>query len=198
MQRPEFSQFRLVGGTALSLQLGHRLSVDIDLFTDASYGTIDFNAIESFFNSTYPYVFRRKGFMDIGVVFYVGNSELDSVKVDMFYEEPFVYPMIELDNIRLASKEEINAMKLEVISRKGRKKDFWDLHELTNHYDVQKMIGFHEQKYPYGHDENLIRAKLTDFSSADDELDPQCLHGKYWELIKHELQEWGKIPYSIK
>lgn len=123
MQRPEFSQFRLVGGTALSLQLGHRLSVDIDLFTDALYGTVDFNAIESSFKVTYPYVYRNKGFMSIGVSFTVGNSENDSVKVDLYYEEPFVFPMIELDNIGLASKEEINAMKLEVISKKGRKKE---------------------------------------------------------------------------
>jgi hypothetical protein len=38
--------FRLVGGTALSLQLGHRMSVDIDLFTDCDYNSIDFNAID--------------------------------------------------------------------------------------------------------------------------------------------------------
>jgi len=43
MKSKEFDKFRLVGGTALSLQLGHRISVDIDLFTDADYGSIDFD-----------------------------------------------------------------------------------------------------------------------------------------------------------
>ena len=43
-----FEPFRLVGGTSLSLQIGHRMSVDIDLFTDAAYGTIDFEKIETF------------------------------------------------------------------------------------------------------------------------------------------------------
>ncbi|RLJ79767.1 nucleotidyl transferase AbiEii/AbiGii toxin family protein [Pedobacter alluvionis] len=38
IQAPELAEFRLVGGTALSLYLGHRLSVDIELFTDAKYG----------------------------------------------------------------------------------------------------------------------------------------------------------------
>lgn len=51
-----FANFRLVGGTALSLYRGHRMSVDIDLFTDADYGSVAFNAIDSFLRSNYPYV----------------------------------------------------------------------------------------------------------------------------------------------
>ena len=46
MQATAFNDFRLVGGTALSLQLGHRISVDIDLFTDRPYGSLDFDALE--------------------------------------------------------------------------------------------------------------------------------------------------------
>lgn len=48
MNASEFSLFRLVGGTSLSLQVGHRVSVDIDLFSDAQYGTIDFENIENY------------------------------------------------------------------------------------------------------------------------------------------------------
>ncbi len=46
MNWEELSTFRLVGGTALSLQIGHRMSVDIDLFTDAEYGSIDFGQMK--------------------------------------------------------------------------------------------------------------------------------------------------------
>ena len=46
MADKEFDCFRLVGGTALSLQLGHRESVDIDLFTEEPYGEVNFNAID--------------------------------------------------------------------------------------------------------------------------------------------------------
>ncbi|HEY0896907.1 MAG TPA: nucleotidyl transferase AbiEii/AbiGii toxin family protein [Sphingobacteriaceae bacterium] len=53
MQAEELKDFRLVGGTASSLHLGHRISVDIDLFTDAPYGTIDFDRIETFLNSNF-------------------------------------------------------------------------------------------------------------------------------------------------
>ena len=44
-----FNDFRLVGGTSLSLQLGHRISVDIDLFSDVEYGSLDFEAIDGYF-----------------------------------------------------------------------------------------------------------------------------------------------------
>jgi len=46
MQIKELDNFRLVGGTCLSLQLGHRESIDIDLFTDAEYRSVDFKKIE--------------------------------------------------------------------------------------------------------------------------------------------------------
>lgn len=51
MQATAFNGFRLVGGTALSLQLGHRISVDIDLFTDRPYGSLDFDALEEDLNA---------------------------------------------------------------------------------------------------------------------------------------------------
>ena len=56
MSLKEFNSFRLVGGTSLSLQLGHRESVDIDLFTDAEYGSIDFAELENILIETFPYV----------------------------------------------------------------------------------------------------------------------------------------------
>jgi hypothetical protein len=53
---PQFGEFRLVGGKSLSLQIGHRLSVDIDLFSDLPYRTIDFDQIDQFLNRNFPYV----------------------------------------------------------------------------------------------------------------------------------------------
>ena len=51
MEWKELKLFRLVGGTGLSLYRGHRESVDIDLFTDAPYDSIDFDKIDSFLRS---------------------------------------------------------------------------------------------------------------------------------------------------
>jgi predicted nucleotidyltransferase component of viral defense system len=133
MSTPIFDSFRLVGGTALSLRIGHRESIDIDLFSDINYG--------------------------------------------------------EIDSIRLASIEEIIAMKMDVIQRGGRKKDFWDLHELLSNYSIHQMIALHERRYPYSHDKDVLLKNLINFDFADNDLNPICLKGKYWEFIKDDFQE---------
>ena len=126
MAAPEFADFRLIGGTALSLYRGHRKSVDIDLFTDADYGSVDFAAIDIFLRKNYLYVdtndFDAIGF---GKSYFVGASDTDCIKLDVFYTDKFIDSAVIIDNIRLASIEEIIAMKLDVISRGGRKKDFF-------------------------------------------------------------------------
>lgn len=191
MQQREFEGFRLVGGTALSLQLGHRKSVDIDLFTDMPYGSVNMAAIEDFFKSNYQFFEGKSWLIQAGTTFRVGNSKHDAVKVDVYYTDPFIKPCIEIDNIRLAAVEDIAAMKLEVLTTGGRKKDFWDIHELSDRYDFPTMIGFHKERYPYSHDESLLRRNMINFTNAEDDLNPECLKGKYWELIKLDLFDWA-------
>jgi hypothetical protein len=190
MSSPVFSAFSLVGGTSLSLRLGHRVSVDIDLFTEAAYDSIDFGTIEAFFNEHYPYVAANEGQMALGTSFFVGTSKQEAIKADIYYTDPFIRPLTESGNIRFASMEDVIAMKLDVISRGGRKKDFLDLHELSDYFDIPAMIGFHKERYSYNHDEILMHSKLTDFSLADDDFDPRCLKGKHWELIKLDFVQW--------
>ena len=143
-----FKDFRLVGGTSLSLQLGHRISIDIDLFSDIEYGSIDFDAIEDCLTSKFNYLdFNSDLIPSFGKSYTIGNNKNDSVKLDIFYTDPFITNEIVIDNIRLASIDEIIAMKIDVIQRGGRKKDFWDLHELLDKYDISEMIKFHEKRY---------------------------------------------------
>src|SRR5690606_17255186 len=107
-----------------------------------------------------------------------------------------IQPALVIDDIRLATIEEIIAMKVDVVQRIGRKKDFWDLHELLPKYDIQAMMDLHQQRYPYTHDEKLILKNLTDFELADDEFDPVCLRGKYWEFIKEDIVEAVERHYG--
>jgi predicted nucleotidyltransferase component of viral defense system len=194
MTEPIFDSFRLVGGTSLSLQIGHRTSVDIDLFTDADYGTIDFSAIDKFFRDRYHYVDTNQGpEIGMGTSYYIGESEEDSVKIDIYYTDPFIRQAKKENNIRLASIEDIIAMKLDIIGRGGRKKDFWDLHELNTEYDILTMIDLYKERYPYGHSEEDIRAGLVNFLTAEDDFDPICLRGKHWELIKLDFVQWLAI-----
>jgi len=185
-----FGPFRLVGGTALSLQLGHRQSIDIDLFSDCEYGSIDFTAIEDFLSSAFAYTDH---FTDLnpamGKSYIIGADRNQAVKLDVFYTDDFIESPVVADGIRLASVAEIAAMKIDVVQRGGRKKDFWDLHELLERYSIAQMIDLHRKRYEYSHDKELIIRNLTDFSQADDDFDPICLRGKYWEFIKEDIIE---------
>jgi len=192
MAEPLFDPFTLVGGTALSLQIGHRMSIDIDLFTDAKYESIDFQKIDSYLRQTFTYVdpARLPGTISMGISYIVGNTRDESFKLDIYYSaEPFAFPIVNKEHIRLASKEEIAAMKIDVIQRGGRKKDFWDIHALLDTFTIKKMIDMHAKRYPYTHNEKIIHTNLTDFSSADEDFDPNCLLGKHWEVIKLDIAD---------
>ena len=195
MKADVFSTFRLVGGTALSLHLGHRESVDIDLFSDVPYGSLDFESIDNYLKDTFSYVDHLSNIAPaMGKSYTIGNDKNNSVKLDVFYADPFIQELIEEDNIRLASIEEIIAMKIDVIQRGGRKKDFWDLHELLDKYSISQMVALHEERYPFSHDEKTILINLINFENADNDFDPVCLKGKYWEFIKADFEEViGKI-----
>ena len=106
MRAPELSLFRLVGGTSLSLRLGHRESVDIDMFTGQDYGTIDWRAIYELLRREFAYADNRiqeDGLHSFGESFYLGESEFKRVKVDLFYTDPFLQPAEQIDGIRMAA-----------------------------------------------------------------------------------------------
>jgi predicted nucleotidyltransferase component of viral defense system len=197
MKENLFNDFILVGGTALSLQLGHRRSVDIDMFTPLPYGSVDWNKILNFFFQNFTYVAHNSIFpLSFGLSVFVGQSEEDCVKVDLYYTETFVFPILCIDNVRIASIPEIIAMKLDVISRTGRKKDFWDIHALIDRYTPKEMIDIFHQRYPYNDELDISSDALLNFEKADGEWNPICLLGKHWEIIKLDLFEYFSTPKS--
>lgn len=190
MTSPIFESFRLVGGTALSLQKGHRQSVDIDLFSDAPYGSIDFNIITQYIEETFSYYDHLSNIEPaFGKSYTIGSDRNNVIKLDIFYTDTFIQPPLTVDNIRMATTEEIIAMKIDVVQRGGRKKDFWDLHELLPQYGIRSMLNLHDTRYPYNHEEKRILRNFTDFDLADKDFDPICLRGKYWEFIKEDIEE---------
>ncbi len=190
MKTSVFDNFRLVGGTSLSLQLGHRQSVDIDLFTDSLHDSVDFKAIDYYLRKNYAYVDTfETDIIGMGKSYYIGNSKNDCIKLDLFYTDPFIRPFLLIDGLRLASLEEIAAMKIDVVSRCGRKKDFWDIHEMMKIYSIEELLHLHEERYPYSHDKQEIIINFNNFENADTDFDPICLRKKYWEIIKLDLIE---------
>ena len=111
---PIFKDFTLIGGTCLSLQLGHRRSIDIDLFTDIDYGTMNTKEMKEFIQRSFPYS-ENTDSLDtsaLGYTLYMGDSPIDKIKVDFFYTEKFIFPIQEIDHIRIADIREKAAMKI--------------------------------------------------------------------------------------
>ena len=191
INEPIFKPFRLVGGTSLSLQLCHRMSIDIDLFTDAEYGSIDYKAIREFLEIKYPFcVSRSLENVAFGTNFVVGNSITDCVKIDLYYTDDFIEKPIIIEDIRMATANEIIAMKLDVVLRGGRKKDFWDLHYFIDTISLEEMISLFKKRYPYNDDFTKIKKQLVNFEIADTEFEPICLLEKTWEIIKLDFYEF--------
>lgn len=193
MSISEFDSFRIVGGTSLSLQLGHRESIDIDLFTDSDYGSIDFAELENILIKTFPYLDTLSvGTVGMGKSYFIGAHKDELVKLDLFYTDPFVFPYVMEQNIRFAAIEEIAAMKFEVIAQGGRKKDFWDVHELLEKYTLDDLINFYIKRNPYGYSKSELLTQIIDFSVAEDDFIPNCHKDKDWEIIKLDFEELVK------
>jgi len=84
------------------------------------------------------------------------HNHRQSFDVDLFYTDPFIRPSIITDGIRLASTEDITAMKMELIARGGRKKDFWDIHELMEKFTLKEMLAWYQARYPYTYESREI------------------------------------------
>lgn len=151
------------------------------MFSDAEYNSIDFEKIDALLVNSFSYVnFSYAGNNSFGKSYFVGNSATETIKVDLFYTDKYVLRLLNVEKIRLAQVKEIIAMKLEVIANTGRKKDFWDIHELMEYFSWNEIIYFYLKRYPYNYSQEEIVKKRIDFSMADTDLDPICLKHKYW------------------
>ena len=116
-----FKELRLVGGTSLALQIGHRESIDLDFFGALH---IDKFEILSALNNIGK-VEIKQSTKNIHIFF------VNGIKVDMVnYPYPWLEKSLIEDTIKLACKTDIAAMKLSAIAGRGSKKDFIDLYFL--------------------------------------------------------------------
>ena len=198
MSAEVLNDFRLVGGTALALQRGHRMSVDIDLFTDLDYADMPVADMRNYLEKEFP-VHRGTESMEMpanGYHIFLSEGQEPPIKVDFFYTEPFIFPAIEEDGLRIADQREIAAMKLGVIGNQiYRQKDYWDVHDLLEDYSLSEMIQWALQRDPYSFTKEDIIKGLQQVNQVEESpmgivsLKPLS----YWELKVLDLIEEMKI-----
>ena len=174
-----FSEMRLVGGTSLALQIGHRKSIDIDLF---GLLNVDFDVLTDELKT-------------IGDVVVLGNSKnihtylIDEIKVDIVhFEYPWLQNRVEVDGIYLAGIEDIAAMKLGAIIGRGSKKDFIDLYYILQQFDLTQLLSLYGQKYHPNGSIFLVLKSLVYFEDAENEAMPWMFHDLSWEEVKTTIQ----------
>ena len=183
MQEAALSELRLVGGTALALQYGHRSSVDLHLF-----GKIDIDGYELQSILSKYGVLKVENETKIIHQYYIDNIKVDVVN----YPFEWISPIIEEDGIRLASPIDIAAMKVNAIEGRGTKKDFIDMYMLLQHYSLKEIIAFYQQKYP---NYSIFRAlrSLTYFEDAEDQFMPRMFIEDTWEDMKLYITNQVKL-----
>jgi predicted nucleotidyltransferase component of viral defense system len=115
---------------------------------------------------------------------------IDSVKVDLVnYKHKQITNTIVEEGIRMYSTTDIAAMKIQAILGRGRKKDFWDLAELFQHYSLKEIEEFHSKKYPSQQLLISIPQAAIYFADAEDSEDPISLKGQTWESVKKIISQ---------
>jgi predicted nucleotidyltransferase component of viral defense system len=183
MALPELRDFHLVGGTALSLMYGHRISVDLDLFTNLKFDNQLINeALKREFGLDYIIEDKPAFF---GIFCYIEDIKVDIVR----FPHPLIRPTLEIDGIRMYSPEEIVAMKVQAVLGRGKKKDFWDIAELLQHFTVKDFIDLHKEKYITQNLYITVPQAITYFEDAGESEDPISLKGQSWVSVKKAIQE---------
>lgn len=178
LEDPEFKKFALVGGTNLSLRFGHRISVDIGLFSQTDFQKTELMEILELSHKIYLTTVSSGFSLMLNV---------DGVKVEFIkLAYPLLAPIETIDSIRLYSVPDIIAMKLNAIINRGLKKDFWDVAHLLNYHSLSDMLSFFEKKYSNASPALALHA-LAYFDDAEMDKDPFSLERITWKKVKEKV-----------
>lgn len=178
MQQPVLAEHFLVGGTGLALQMGHRLSVDLDLFTHHAF-------------EAEPLLETLRDHYDIqpltttNIIFIVVAN---GIKVDcVHFRYPFAFPLLIEDGIRLADMRDVAPMKLDAVTKRGSKKDFVDMYYLFERFSPEQVLDWYNQMFRHSTSFHVIRS-LTYFEDAEKTEMPVVFDPKVtWSAVKKRM-----------
>ncbi len=159
------------------MQLGHRKSIDLDLF--GSVQIDDLSLSEELARFQKVIILKKTPKINI--------FSIDGIKVDFVnYHYPWINEIIVEDGLRLADVKDIAAMKLAAITGRGSKKDFIDIYFLLKKFSLKEMMEMYNKKYPDGSD-FLVLKSLTFFEDAEEQQEPVMFSKISWQEIKEKL-----------
>lgn len=175
-------KFYLAGGTALALQIGHRKSIDLDLFSEKDFSTKELKTVLSQMGKLKIYSEEERTL----------NASMNGVKISFLgYKYKMLFPLVEYGkNLKLASIQDIACMKIDAISSRGSKKDFIDLYFLLKKYSLKEVLIFFDKKYKNIEYSHLhILKSLIYFQDAEQDPLPMMLEKVNWNEVKRKLRE---------
>jgi len=178
----EIKKAYLAGGTALALQIGHRISVDLDFFTRQEFNETELSA---------KLASLPKFFQD-GTAKWTVWGKIGQTKFSMFYYKyPLIEQTVQFEGIQLASLADIAAMKIHAIEDRGTRRDFVDVYFLSKKYTLEEMLEYYQKKYSVLEDHlySILRA-LDYFEDAERESQmPRMKIGVVWEEVKEHFRK---------
>jgi predicted nucleotidyltransferase component of viral defense system len=179
-QKDYLNNFFLVGGTALALHIGHRKSIDLDFFSTENYDTS--HLLENL-STDFPFQLLLSSKNSI-------TGSINQIKTDFIsHRYPLIKEPLQKENTRIASIEDIIAMKLNAITVSGQRvKDFIDIYYLLDKYSIGEMKSFYSYKYNNYNDINMLKSLIW-FNDVD--------LSDWPELIKHPELKWEDVKSKI-
>lgn len=182
-------EFVLVGGTALALQIGHRISIDIDMFSVTPFDASD---LADHLRINYRF---ELDFISNNTI----KGEVEGIQLDLIaHQYPWLEKHVEFENIRLAGLTDIAAMKLNAISGNGtRLKDFIDIAFLSSEISLSQMLTGYEKKYNSNTIVPLKAIVYYDDINFNEPIKMSCNNPFQWKKIMKRLQLMQKFPDKV-
>jgi len=179
MKKPYLKGFNLVGGTSLSLQLGHRISYDLDLFCTDPFDTLE---LKTQLSEDFP-IFQVEMERTNSLITTINNTKVDFIR----FRYEFSYPLIMEGKIRMVNIKDIAPMKIDAISGRGKKKDFFDLYFLLKLFTLPELLTLYQEKYKHTTIFHIIKS-INYFDDAEIENDPIVVDRKVtWLKVKKTI-----------
>jgi hypothetical protein len=179
MKDQQLNSFYLVGGTALALRLGHRESIDIDMFTSSQFSG---DELAIYLREKYNATIKRQRCNYI-------SGNIRGVDFDFItHDYTSIKPVDTIQWIRMLSNADIAAMKINAIVNSGQRiKDFIDIHYLLKEFSLKNILDFYCRKYP-NVDANTGRASLGYHNDIDFNVQV---------ILKDKKLKWADVQKSI-